>query len=60
MPEDRWQALMEVNLSRPERITDALLPRAATRTARIVCVSSMSGIAGNAGPDQLRDVQGRA
>jgi 3-oxoacyl-[acyl-carrier protein] reductase len=48
MPEDRWQSLMEVNLIAPERITDALLPRLRD-DGRIVCVSSMSGIAGNAG-----------
>jgi 3-oxoacyl-[acyl-carrier protein] reductase len=48
MPEDRWQSLMEVNLIAPERITEALLP-VLNDDARIVCVSSMSGIAGNAG-----------
>jgi 3-oxoacyl-[acyl-carrier protein] reductase len=48
MPEDRWQSLMEVNLIAPERITDALLPRLRD-DGRIVCVSSLSGIAGNAG-----------
>lgn len=48
MPEDRWQSLMEVNLLAPERITDALLP-VLRDDGRIVCVSSMSAIAGNAG-----------
>jgi 3-oxoacyl-[acyl-carrier protein] reductase len=48
MPEDRWQSVMEVNLIAPERITEALLP-VCSEDARIVCVSSMSGIAGNAG-----------
>jgi 3-oxoacyl-[acyl-carrier protein] reductase len=48
MPEDRWQSLMEVNLLAPERITEALLPRL-RHDGRIVCVSSMSAIAGNAG-----------
>ena len=48
MPEDRWQSLMEVNLLAPERITEALLPMLAD-DGRIVCVSSMSAIAGNAG-----------
>jgi 3-oxoacyl-[acyl-carrier protein] reductase len=48
MPEDRWQSLMDVNLIAPERITDALLPRLRD-DGRIVCVSSLSGIAGNAG-----------
>jgi 3-oxoacyl-[acyl-carrier protein] reductase len=48
MPEDRWQSLMEVNLLAPERITAALLPKLSP-DGRIVCVSSMSAIAGNAG-----------
>ncbi len=48
MPEDRWQSLMEVNLLAPERITEALLP-VLRDDGRIVCVSSMSAIAGNAG-----------
>ena len=59
MPEDRWQTLMEVNLLAPERITEALLPRLSD-DGRIVCVSSLSAIAGNAGPDELRDLEGRA
>jgi 3-oxoacyl-[acyl-carrier protein] reductase len=50
MPEERWTALMEVNLSSQERIDDELLGRELLRpNGRIVCVSSMSGIAGNAG-----------
>ena len=48
MPEERWQSLMEVNLLAPERITAALLPRL-DDDGRIVCVSSLSAIAGNAG-----------
>ena len=48
MPEDRWQSLMEVNLLAPERITAALLP-VLRDEGRIVCVSSLSAIAGNAG-----------
>jgi 3-oxoacyl-[acyl-carrier protein] reductase len=48
MPEDRWQSLMAVNLLAPERITEALLPKL-SQDGRIVCVSSMSAIAGNAG-----------
>jgi 3-oxoacyl-[acyl-carrier protein] reductase len=48
MPEDRWQSLMEVNLLAPERITQALLPVLGDE-GRIVCVSSLSAIAGNAG-----------
>jgi 3-oxoacyl-[acyl-carrier protein] reductase len=50
MPEERWTSLMEINLSSEERIDDALLERGLLReNGRIVCVSSMSGIAGNAG-----------
>jgi 3-oxoacyl-[acyl-carrier protein] reductase len=50
MPADRWQGLMEINLSAEERIDDALLEAGAfPRGGRIVCVSSMSGIAGNGG-----------
>jgi 3-oxoacyl-[acyl-carrier protein] reductase len=48
MPEDRWQSLMEVNLIAPERITERLLGLLRD-DGRIVCVSSLSGIAGNAG-----------
>jgi 3-oxoacyl-[acyl-carrier protein] reductase len=46
MPEERWQSLMEVNLLAPERITSALR---LNDDGRIVCVSSLSAIAGNAG-----------
>jgi 3-oxoacyl-[acyl-carrier protein] reductase len=50
MPEDRWASLMEINLSSEERIDDELLGRELLReNGRIVCVSSMSGIAGNSG-----------
>ncbi len=50
MPEDRWASLMEINLSSEERINDELLHRdLLRRNGRIVCVSSMSGIAGNSG-----------
>jgi 3-oxoacyl-[acyl-carrier protein] reductase len=50
MPEERWTSLMEVNLSSEERINDELLSRSLlSKDGRIVCVSSMSGIAGNSG-----------
>jgi len=50
MPEDRWTSLMEINLSSEERINDELLKRDLLReNGRIVCVSSMSGVAGNSG-----------
>ncbi len=53
MDAERWNAVIGVNLSAIERVTDALLAggaRAALdKGGRIVCVSSISGIAGNAG-----------
>ncbi|MDX6624061.1 MAG: 3-oxoacyl-[acyl-carrier protein] reductase [Solirubrobacterales bacterium] len=50
MPEERWAQLMEINLSSEERINDALLDAGLLNAnGRIVCVSSMSGIAGNSG-----------
>jgi len=50
MPTERWSTLMEINLSSEERIDDALLDAGLLRdNGRIVCVSSMSGIAGNSG-----------
>ena len=50
MPEDRWSTLVEINLSSEERINDELLRAGALRrNGRIVCVSSIAGIAGNAG-----------
>ena len=42
--------LLEINLSAEERINDELLERGLLREdGRVVCVSSISGIAGNAG-----------
>jgi 3-oxoacyl-[acyl-carrier protein] reductase len=50
MPEERWTQLIEINLSSEERINAALLAKKLLRpNGRIVCVSSMSGIAGNSG-----------
>jgi 3-oxoacyl-[acyl-carrier protein] reductase len=50
MPEERWVRLMEINLSSEERINDEVLEQDLLRAnGRIVCVSSMSGIAGNSG-----------
>jgi 3-oxoacyl-[acyl-carrier protein] reductase len=51
MDEERWSSVIEVNLAAPERITAALFEHedALGPAARIVCVSSVSGIAGNAG-----------
>ncbi len=50
MDEDHWNAVLAINLTAQERINEELLAREAIReNGRIVCVSSMSGIAGNAG-----------
>ena len=50
MKEQFWQTVIGVNLSAQERINDALLESGALAPgSRIVCVSSISGIAGNAG-----------
>ena len=45
-----WNSLVQVNLLAPETLTQALLDAGALRAqARVVCVSSISGIAGNMG-----------
>ena len=50
MGEEQWRLVLDVNLSSEERIDEALLERGVLREhGRIVCVSSISGIAGNAG-----------
>lgn len=50
MDEDKWSVLLEINLSSEERINDELLARKLfNANGRVVCVSSISGIAGNAG-----------
>jgi 3-oxoacyl-[acyl-carrier protein] reductase len=50
MSEDLWEMVLSINLIAPQRINDELLARDAVRSnGRIVCVSSISGIAGNAG-----------
>jgi 3-oxoacyl-[acyl-carrier protein] reductase len=48
MPEDRWQQVLDVNLIAQERINKVAVEKL-REDGRIVCVSSMSGIAGNAG-----------
>jgi 3-oxoacyl-[acyl-carrier protein] reductase len=47
MSEDQWDSVLAVNLESIERINEALLAGDAVK--RIVCVSSVSGIAGNRG-----------
>ena len=50
MSEDQWDAVIAVNLTSQERICAALLDGDVLRRGgRIVCVSSVSGIAGNRG-----------
>jgi 3-oxoacyl-[acyl-carrier protein] reductase len=48
MSEDEWDSVLAVNLESIERITAALVD-GLPRGGRIVCVSSVSGIAGNRG-----------
>ncbi|WP_277676399.1 3-oxoacyl-ACP reductase [Saccharopolyspora rectivirgula] len=51
MSEQQWNSVLAVNLTAQERINEALLADGSPLRpeARIVCVSSMSGIAGNVG-----------
>jgi 3-oxoacyl-[acyl-carrier protein] reductase len=50
MKEHFWQMVVNVNLSAQERINDALVAAGALSAGgRIICVSSISGIAGNLG-----------
>jgi 3-oxoacyl-[acyl-carrier protein] reductase len=50
MTQEQWNKVIAINLTAPQRITDELLARdAVRRNGRIVGVSSISGIAGNAG-----------
>ncbi|HWE09425.1 MAG TPA: 3-oxoacyl-ACP reductase [Solirubrobacteraceae bacterium] len=50
MSEEQWSQVIAINLTAPQRMTQTLLEREAVRgNGRIVGVSSISGIAGNAG-----------
>jgi 3-oxoacyl-[acyl-carrier protein] reductase len=50
MGRETWDAVMAVNLIAPQRIDRALFNQGAVRdNGRVICVSSISGIAGNAG-----------
>jgi len=50
MAEDRWNSVIAVNLTAPERITRALLDEGAiNKNGRIIGVASIAGIAGNVG-----------
>lgn len=50
MSEELWSAVIDINLIAPQRIDQELFARKVVRdNGRVVCVSSISGIAGNAG-----------
>ena len=50
MPEHFWDMTIDINLSAQERINEVLLDKEVLNTGgRIICVSSVSGIAGNFG-----------
>ena len=50
MSQELWETVIAVNLTAPKRIDKELFGRKAVRSnGRVVCVSSISGIAGNAG-----------
>ncbi len=50
MDAELWDAVLEVNLLAPQRITESVFGHGVMRSGgRVVCVSSISGIAGNAG-----------
>jgi 3-oxoacyl-[acyl-carrier protein] reductase len=50
MDENLWDMVLNINLNAPHRIDSELFERQAVReNGRVVCVSSISGIAGNAG-----------
>jgi len=50
MSQDQWRQVLDINLLAPHRIDKELFGRDAVKPGgRVVCVSSISGIAGNAG-----------
>ncbi len=50
MTEQQWNLVLNINLSSEERINDELLAKGViNENGRIICVSSISGIAGNMG-----------
>jgi 3-oxoacyl-[acyl-carrier protein] reductase len=50
MSQDQWREVLDINLLAPHRIDQELFARGAIKPGgRLVCVSSISGIAGNAG-----------
>lgn len=49
MPSERWDLVLDVNLTSVLRTTDHLLAEGALRGARVVATASIAGIAGNVG-----------
>ncbi len=49
MEEKQWNAALNVNLASVLRITEALLTRGLNDNGRLICLSSIAGIAGNFG-----------
>lgn len=50
MKDNLWKMVLDINLSSEERINDELIAQNILRTnGRVICVSSISGIAGNMG-----------
>jgi 3-oxoacyl-[acyl-carrier protein] reductase len=49
MDEQRWDLVLDINLTAEERIDEVLLDGVVNEGGRVVCVSSLSGIAGNRG-----------
>ncbi len=49
MPPHFWDMVLDINLGAILRINDALLGKGLNAGARVVCISSIGGIAGNAG-----------
>jgi 3-oxoacyl-[acyl-carrier protein] reductase len=49
MTADEWEQVLDVNLAAVVRITEALLPTALRDDGRVICLSSVAGIAGNVG-----------
>jgi 3-oxoacyl-[acyl-carrier protein] reductase len=49
MAPEQWDEALDINLSAVLRLTGALLPRVLRDGGRIVCLSSVAGIAGNVG-----------
>ena len=60
MKRDDWDAVLATNLTSAFTLTQAALkPMIRQRSGRIICISSVVGQSGNAGPGELRGVEGR-